>query len=299
MRICKKISRVGLAFLLAGLGAPGAFVAPVGGFLFAESIEMPQMPQMPSMPSISADGSFYRPSLPSQLTKKSASSESQQNSDAARETVITEDHSDQDIFSSLLDSNSTLTASDISDLYDSGLFSTVSALNGGSLSSTNLLQKTLTRLNSLKDSQKNASQEQKEALQVMQADSQTFKQREPSILRFKINGYNITDSLTKVFFSDPEPDGSFLLTGDRRYYVNQQPRTETFYMLFRTVSSSGSAVFYKVQPTLVQDYENQNSFVYKLSEAKNLTAEKTGNLVVMHFAEDNLKIEMLLDIDKK
>ncbi len=289
MRTCK------LFFLVTCVLLLGAAVNQ----LFAESIEMPEMPQMPSMPTISADGSFYRPSLPSQLSKKNQTQDNQQTADAATQSLLTETTSDQDLLSALTGTNSTLTATDISDLYDSGLFTTMSSLTGGQLSSTNLLQKTLTKLTSLKDSQKDASQEEKEALQEMQTDAQTFKQREPSILRFKINGYNINDSLTKVFFSDPEPDGSFLLTADRRYYVNQQARTETFYMLFRTVSTSGSAVFYKVQPTVVQDLPNQNSFVYKLGEAKNLTAEKTGNLVVMHFAEDDLKIEMLLDIDKK
>ena len=233
------------------------------------------------------------------MTKKAASQEKTNNQDFVNQTVLTETNNEQNLLSGLLESNSTLTAADISDLYDSGLFTTLSSLSNGNLSTTNLLQKSLSRLTNLKNGQQNLTQEKKEELQNHLADANTFKQREPSILRFKINGYNINDSLTKVFFSDPESDGSFLLTGDRRYFVNQQARTETFYMLFRTVSSSGSSVSYRVQPTLVQDYENENSFVYRLSEAKNLTAEKTGNLVVMHYAEDNLKIEMLLDIDKK
>lgn len=294
LRIYKKSSLAGLFAL--------AIIA--GGALFAESIEMPEMPQMPSMPTLSSEGSFYHPSLPAypaQTSRKASVQDSSQTSSSSQ-SVLTENNTESDFLSSLMKSNSTLTASDISDLYDSGLFTTVSSLNGsgsGIGSASNLLQKTLTSLNNLKDSRQNVSQNEKEELQTMQADAKTFKQREPSILRFKINGYNITDSLTTVFFSDPEADGSFLLTADRRYYVNQLPRTETFYMLFRTVSSSGSAVSYRVQPSIVQDSRNENSFVYRLSEVKNLTAEKTGNLVVMHFAEGDLKIEMLLDIDKK
>ena len=263
---------------------------------------MPEMPQMPAMPEISAEGSFYRPSLPyvpSQGTRTAAQDSSQSQDSSSSQTVLTETVSDQDLLSSLIGSRSTLTASDISDLYDSGLFTTVSSLNGGSIATSNLLQRTLTNLSSLKESRQDISQEQKEVIENHQTDARTFKQREPSILRFKINGYSITDSLTSVFFSDPEPDGTFLLTADRRYFVNQLPRTETFYMLFRTVSSSGSSVSYKVQPMVVQDSKNENSFVYRLASAKNLTAEKTGNLVVMHFAEDDLKVEMLLDIDKK
>ena len=138
---------------------------------------------------------------------------------------------------------------------------------------------------------------EKNELNATKTDSENFKKREPSILRFKINGYNIADSLTKVFFSDTEPDGSFLLTGDRRYFVNQQVRTETFYMLFKTIGSNGSTLTYRVQPTLVQDHKNENSYVYKLSGVKNLTAEKTGNLVVIHYSGDSVNADLLLDID--
>ena len=119
------------------------------------------------------------------------------------------------------------------------------------------------------------------------------------MLRFKVNGYNILDSLTEVFFSETEPDGTFLLTGDRKYFTNQQVHTETFYMLFKTVNSNGSSITYKVQPSIVQDSKNENSYVYKLSNIKNLTAEKTGNLVVMHFTGDSLSADILLDIDSK
>ena len=70
-------------------------------------------------------------------------------------------------------------------------------------------------------------------------------------------------------------------------------------MLFKTVSSNGSSVTYKVQPSIVQDSRNENSYVYRLSSVKNLTAEKTGNLVVMHFSGDSLNADLLLDIDSK
>ena len=38
--------------------------------------------------------------------------------------------------------------------------------------------------------------------------------------------------MKKAFFSDSETDGTFMLTGDRTYYVNNQARSETFYILF-------------------------------------------------------------------
>ena len=302
MQVCsKKFSMLILAALLAGAG---------NACLFGQSIEMPAMPEapaMPSMPSVSGSGSFYTPTFPSSSgTSKSVSAKTD-SSTKSSETVLSDGTTTSDVLSSLLGVNtSTLTASDISSLYDSGLFSRLSGLDStSSLSSystsatTNvLLQQVLNSLNDLKSKQNNASAAEKQVLENTQTDSETFKQREPTILRFKINGYNIAYSLTKVFFSEPEADGSFLLTADRKYYSNQKLMTETFYMLFKTVSSTGSSVFYKVQPAIVQDNKNENSFVYKLMNKHNLTAEKTGNLVVMH-VNDDLTADMLLDIDKR
>lgn len=275
-------------------------------FTFAQSIEMPSMPEMPDMPSVSLDGTFYTPTIPKNVPKKQE--EKTKENDNKNETVLTNANSDTDLLSTLLGVNSSyLTANDISGLYDSGAFSDISSLNSTSVlsnyattTSTNvLLQQVLNSLNELKQQQKSSSLEKQEELVNTQVDAQNFKQREPSILRFKINGYNITDSLTKVFFSDTEPDGTFLLTADRKYFAGQKQMSETFYILFKTVSSNGSSVTYKVQPSIVQDVKNENSYVYKLAETKNLTAEKTGNLVVMHFTDNNLNVDLLLDIDRK
>ena len=268
------------------------------------TIEMPAMPEMPSMPTVG--GTFYTPSFPARPN----SSRQQTTAEASKEkseSVLTEAITPESVLNSALLKGNALTAYDISSLYDSGLFSNISSLdtsgkpsNYATSTSTNvLLQQVLNSLNDLKKQQQSASPKEKNELNAVKTDAEHFKQREPSVLRFKINGYNISDSLTKVFFSETEPDGTFLFTGDRRYFVNQQARTETFYMLFKTVSSNGSSVTYKVQPSIVQDVKNENSYVYKLANVKNLTAEKTGNLVVMHFSGDSLSADLLLDIDSK
>jgi len=275
--------------------------------LTAQSIDMPSMPDMPAMPTVTMDGSFYTPSVPYQKSTKTTNTKTTTDTKKT-ETVLSDASSSLDIFSALTGTDSSLlTASDISSLYDSGLFTDISSLSGSTslsnyttTSTTNiLLQQVLNSLNDLKTEQKNASPKDKEELENVQTDSQTFKTREPSILRFRINGYNIADSLTKVFFSDTEPDGTFLLTADRKYYSNQTVMNETFYMLFRAVSSTGSTITYKVQPSIVQTVKNENSYVYKLTNVKNLTAEKTGNLVVLHYNEDKLTADILLDIDRK
>ena len=269
------------------------------------TVEMPEMPQMPSMPTLG--GGFYTPSFPTRPNSSGNKKDTAEASKEKSESVLTEALTPESILSSALIKGNTLTANDISSLYDSGLFTNISSLstsdslaNYSTSTSTNvLLQQVLNSLNDLKKQQQSASAKEKNELNATKADAETFKKREPSILRFKINGYNISDSLTKVFFSDTEADGSFLLTGDRKYFVGQQVRTETFYMLFKTVSSNGSSLTYKVQPSIVQDHKNDNSYVYKLAAVKNLTAEKTGNLVVMHFTGDSLSVDLLLDIDSK
>ncbi len=268
---------------------------------------MPQIetPAMPSMPAVG--GSFYTPSFPGRINEKTKKTTAEEIEKEKNETVLTGSVNPNTILSTVLGGNNALTAYDISSLYDSGLFSNLSSLdNAANLANYNtttssnvLLQQVLNSLNDLKKQQQNASAKDKNALDATKKDSENFKKREPAVLRFKINGYNVADSLTEVFFSETEPDGTFLLTGDRKYFVNQQVRTETFYMLFKTVSSNGSTVTYKVQPSIVQDHKNENSYVYRLSTVKNLTAEKTGNLVVMHFSDDSLNADLLLDIDNR
>lgn len=277
----------------------------------AQSMEMPQMPSMPEMPtiqSISSNG-FYTPALPSLPKNPTAPASEDSNSSGNKktETTMSAATSNADLLQTMLEasSSSVLSASDISSLYDSGLFSNLSTLSSSSSmqnyatsTQTNLLlQQMLNSLNELKAQQNNADAAQKTAMENKQADAQNFKNREPSILRFKINGYDIISSLTANFVSEQEADGTFLLTADRKYYVNQVPRTETFYMLFKAVSTTGNALTYKVQSSLTQDYKNENSFIYRMAQTNNMVAEKTGNLVVLHYSENGLSVDLLLDLD--
>jgi len=285
----------------------------ISGFsicIFAQSIEMPDMPKMPEMPAISnptLDGNYYKPSMPNHGS--SDKKVGKDNNTAANSTAILSDaNSSDDIISSFLSTNSNLTANDISSLYDSGLFTNISSLTGllGTAASSAtyqddetkvLLKQILDTLQELKTSQNNATAAEKQILTNYQQDSATFKQREPSILRFKVNGYSLTESFTKVFFSEPESDGSFLLTADRRYFANQKQREETVYILFKAVKSRGTSVVYEVQPSIVQTTKNDQSYVYKFAQLKGLAAEKTGNLVVLHSDSGDTTVDMLLDID--
>ena len=97
-------------------------------FIFAQSIEMPEMPEMPSMPAVG--GGFYTPSFPNRPNK---AKQSQTDTDSAKEKTesgLTEAITPESVLTSALSKSNTLTATDISSLYDSGLFSNISSLGG-------------------------------------------------------------------------------------------------------------------------------------------------------------------------
>ncbi len=118
----------------------------------------------------------------------------------------------------------------------------------------------------------------------------------PYFLRFTVNGYNILNTCTRVYISVPEADGTFLVTGDRRYTSDGKIRTETFHILFRAVTNSGGLNSYEVASAVSQDYLNEYSFLYQLAQRKNLTATRTGNLVTMRTTDANWKLELLIDL---
>lgn len=309
MRICnrKKIFAFCVSFFVKICG-------------FSQNLEPPQMPSMPQMPTISAEGSFYTPTFPSRARNQAKSQEKNAAAQNQNETVIKNQTINSSI-SALLGSNanSILTASDISALYDSGLFGNISSINNGNngafygndyalekfssdynaRASNSLLLQILAELEQLKNQQKNITAAEKEELSNAQTDSKNFRKREPSVLRFKINGYDLKNSLTETFFSDTEVDGTFLFTADRKYFADSKTCKETFYILFTAKNSKGVTVLYDVQPRIVQETKNENSYVYKFANKKNITAEKTGNLVTLHYSDDNLEADILLDIDKR
>lgn len=303
MQICRKsFCVIAAAFL-------------VNAVVFAQAMEMPDMPSisMPDMPTISSptmDGKFYKPSVPQQKQSKVNNTNTKTTEPKkTTEAVLTDATSTEDLLQSLLSNSNLLSANDISSLYNSGSFDTLSSLTSltGKTSSTTstsdlsnnlLLREILDKLNDLKVEQNSASAAEQEMYAAKQQDSETFKKRKPSILRFKINNYSVKDSITQEFFSEPEPDGSFLLTADRKYFLNNRACTETFYLLFKAIKSNGSSTTFSVTPSVAQGTENKNSYIYKMCQQKDITAEKTGNLVVVHYNDNGVAADLLLDIDK-
>ena len=116
------------------------------------------------------------------------------------------------------------------------------------------------------------------------------------ILRFNVNNYDILKTCKKVYISDVQQDGSFLVTGDRRYLSDGKQRTETFHILFKNSATNNSAVNYNAAASVTQDYLNEYSFLYQLSKKPQLSAMRTGNLVTMRTDEPDWKMELLIDL---
>lgn len=287
-----------LSVLMTGL----AFGAEMPEMPVIEALDMPDMPEVTTL---SLDTSFYKPEFPG-LKKKKKTDEGDEDIVNSFETTLKSAESTDDIINSFFYDSSVLTAKDISSLSEVGLFDSLSNINNtnysylSQTSSTDiLLKRVLAGLDDLKKEQSNISQAEKENQNEIKKDLQTFRKRNPAVLRFLINGYDLTSSLSTVFFSQAEEDGSFLFTGDRKYYANRRNNNETFYMLFKAEKALNTGVTYSVTPTVVQDTKNENSFLYQMAQKGNITATKTGNLVVIHYSQNNWKMDLLLDIDNK
>ena len=155
-------------------------------------------------------------------------------------------------------------------------------------SSNAMLEKILSELDNVKKQNAEAVKSNEEQPPASSA--------RPGILRFIVNGYDVLSSCRAVYFSDVGEDGTFLLTGDRTYTANGQKRMETFYLLFRPAGHAGFSTQYKVECSVVQDYTNEHSFMYRLASLGNLSAAKTGNLVSLRTSDPNCRADLLIDI---
>ena len=155
------------------------------------------------------------------------------------------------------------------------------------------LQKTVDLQNSAK-----GSTSETDTKRAAKQDTQDTQDKQGGrILRFVAGNYNILPSCTAVFISQPETDGSFLLTGDRKYRSENSAAGkiygETFYFLFK---AAGGGTF-NAAFSLSQQPENPDSPLYALTRASFLQAVRTGNLVTMRVLAENVQTDLLLDID--
>ncbi len=153
-----------------------------------------------------------------------------------------------------------------------------------------LLQQILTQLETMQ-----REENEKPVFESVQEKPQTFDEKptnKAKIIRFTANGYNLLSTCREIFSSGKSDDGSFLITGDRKYLSNNETRSETFYLLFNKASDKT----YNVAVTVLQDRLNVYSFLYQLSGKEPLVATSIGNLVMLTVNEPEWKFDLLIDI---
>ena len=297
MQAYKKIFVAGVAFTASCLYAQSSF----GGF---GSVTAPSMPTV-SSPTIGSG--FYVPTFQNQGLnvgkKKDSKSESNDGSEQAEEKKI-------EVAKKL---PSTLTASEISALSSMGLLGNItgSALPGSiyttqtTSETKEILEKVLTEIEEIKKNTKELPAAKPVTIvasaPVVSSNtlSSAAEKASSRILRFSVNNYDILKTCGKIYISDIQHDGSFLVTGDRRYMSDGKNRTETFHMLFKNSSGEHSAVNYNAATSVTQDYLNEYSFLYQLSKRPQLSAVRTGNLVTMRTNDQDWKMELLIDLGEK
>ncbi|MBB5219100.1 hypothetical protein DYE49_11290 [Treponema rectale] len=204
---------------------------------------------------------------------------------------------------------SKVSASDLSLMSELGM---LDSIYDGSITSESdssfVLEQILTKLEQIKEqnadilskteSEKNYSTPAKEYLTGSEQEETSAEKKtviKPKILRFSINSYDILKTCRKIYISNLQEDGTFLITGDRRYISDGKTRTETFYLYFNLEKDSGTST-YKVTVSVSQDYLNEYSFLYQMSQKKNLSAIRTGNLLTIHTVDSNWQLDFLADL---
>jgi hypothetical protein len=116
------------------------------------------------------------------------------------------------------------------------------------------------------------------------------------ILRFRANSTDLLPSCKTVYFSQPDPAGIFLLTGDRVVKAGGKDRNETFYFLFTPTLDTEGKFIYTVEAQLTQDWAAERSELYPLTTSMPLTATRTGNLITLRHNSDGWVLDLLLDL---
>ena len=304
MPVSRRISAV--FFSACVFSASSLFAQP--SFSSIGSISSPAMPSI-STPSMS--GGFY---VPSGMNYKFYTGINETRKTEVTESKKNDENSKKEKKNSLV---STLTAKELTALGGMGLLKNFSgSINslGTSLYGTGnesseetrvILEKVLFELEEIKKNTKEFPVEKPVTIvasaPVISSSSLSSAAEKASsrILRFSVNDYDILKTCGKIYISDIQHDGSFLVTGDRRYQSDGKQRKETFHMLFKNSMGENSATRYTAAASVTQDYLNEFSFLYQLSKRKDMSAMRTGNLVIMRTDDPEWKLELLIDLGEK
>ena len=70
-------------------------------------------------------------------------------------------------------------------------------------------------------------------------------------------------------------------------------------MLFKKSADESGVSRYETATAVSQDYLNENSFLYQMSNMKGLKASRVGNLVTMRTDDKNWNLELLIDLGER
>lgn len=268
---------VRILFVLCLLFSCAALLAAQNSGLAMPSISAPQMPSISDFPQVSSSAS-PQTAATAQTTAATADTDRKKVTAANLATLS----------ASLLSGTNTTNSS--SDLISSLLGNTTQQKLSGTNTATNvILEQILEKLDKLDNLAPVVTDSRTE---TAAEKTQPVKQTGAKILRCSANGYNILETCRTVFSSSKSADGSFLITGDRKYLSNYKTRDETFYLFFRRFSPDT----YELAASVLQDYENTYSFMYQLSKKTPLKVSVVGNLISLKISEPDWKFDLLIDI---
>ena len=299
MQICRRL-RV-LFFTL--------IVTHAGTQIFAQGIGGITAPSMPTVSAPTLTDDFFNTNVQRQRQRLD-SAKTGTAKKSASEKSGEKDASEKSKPDSSKTTTPTLTASDIKTLNVSGVLGTLldgdSDLISGALtksgssaqsSETNvLLNRVLNEMEEIKKQGGVASETVRSSLQAPVVTSTEGESKHSRLIRFSVNGYDVLRTCRTIYISDVQDDGTFLVTGDRRYLSDGVTRSETFHLLFKTDADSAGLQNYHAAAAVTQDYMNQYSFLYQLSQRNDLNALRTGNLVTMRTTDPDWKLELLIDL---
>ena len=99
------------------------------------------------------------------------------------------------------------------------------------------------------------------------------------ILRFNLENKDILSTTKNISVSTVSENQSIIISGSSFSELNGNPTSETFYMLLTPDTTKHALKNYNVTIVLKQSAENTETPLFHLSQEKNLTASRTGNLV--------------------
>ncbi len=268
-------------------------VALTGASVFAQGVSFPKIdslasPAMPTIESPTIGGEYYKPGVVKKQTPQTAATNS------------TEDKSFKDKkyeeLKKLADENffPTLTADEVQSLNVNGVLENVleNIDRQNSKETDHLLKQVLSEMEEIKKQNREPAPKPARGPNRREVSQNTGSR----LLRFKVNGYDVLHTCRTVFISDVQEDGTFLVTGDRRYQSDGATRSETFHLLFKAASGANGAKSYDAAAAVTQDYFNENSFLYQMSQKGDLQANRVGNLVILRTADADWKLELLIDL---